>query len=412
MESLLDRFCRYVRIDTTAVEETEAYPSSPGQLELGRMLADEMKELGLRDVAATPEGVVYGTIPANVEGAPRIAWIAHMDTSPEASGKGVRPIVHHDYAGGEIQLPGDPTRIIRPAESPGLDAARGMTLITSDGTTLLGADDKAGIAVIMTAAARLLAEPHHPRGEIRVVFTCDEEVGRGVDKVDLSRIGACVAYTLDGEASGIIENETFSADQATVVIRGRNIHPGLAKDRMINAIRLAAEFLAKLPPEAAPETTSGRQGFLHPYAVEGSVAEAKIKMILRSFVTERLEDQAVLLRRNAEEVERAHPGAYVEVHLRRQYRNMLEALAAEPRAVGLAEEAMRVSGLEPRLEAVRGGTDGSRLSEMGLPTPNLGVGMHNYHSPLEYACLQEMERTVDVLLNLAALWSKESSPQS
>ncbi len=407
-EALLERFCRYVKIETTAVDETSDYPSSPGQLELGKILAAEMLAMGISDTRTDENGIVRGTIPGNSAGAPAIAWLAHMDTSPEASAKGVTPIVHRNYAGDDIVLPGDPAKVIRREESAHLASCVGKTLITTDGRTLLGADDKAGVAVIMTAAARLLSGSSQPHGPVRVVFTCDEEVGRGVDKLDPASLGVAVAYTLDGEDAGTIENETFSADQAIVTISGVNIHPGLARARMVNAIRIASQFVARMPwHRLAPETTSGREPFLHPYAIEGGVAEAKVKIILRSFATEDLAEQAELLRAIAKGLEAEHPKARVSIEIKKQYRNMAEGLGRDPRAVALVADAMRSVGLEPRFEAIRGGTDGSRLTELGLPTPNIGVGMHNFHSPLEYACLDEMEKTVEVLVALAGLWGKE-----
>lgn len=409
MDALLDRFCRYVRIDTTASEDAAAYPSSPGQTELGQLLEAEMKGMNLRDVRQDEHGIVVGTIPGNAPGAPVIAWVAHLDTSPEAAGADVRPIVHRDYDGGDLVLPGDTTRVIRVAETGNLAALKGKTLITSDGTTLLGADDKAGVAVIMEAAARLMARQDLPRGDVRIVFTCDEEVGRGVDKVDLGRVAAHVGYTLDGEGCGIIENETFSADLATIIVHGRNIHPGLACGKMINAIRLAAQFVGRLPwHRLSPERSSGREGFLHPYGIEGGVEQCRIRILLRSFQTDELAEQANILRRVAEEVMVEHSGARIDVEVKEQYRNMIGALVGEPKAVALAEEAMRRAGLAPVFEAVRGGTDGSRLSAMGLPTPNLSTGMYNYHSPLEYACLEEMDMAVRVLLELAGLWAREA----
>lgn len=408
METLLERFLRYVKVDTTAVEETESYPSSPGQLDLGKMLADELRELRLEAVSMDENGIVMGTLPGNVPGAPTVAWIAHMDTSPESSGANVKPVIHPAYDGEDLVLPGDPTKVIRVAETEGLTELAGKTLITSDGTTLLGADDKAGIAVIMTAADRLMRDPNIPRGPIRIVFTCDEEVGRGVDKVTPTMIGAKVGYTFDGEVAGSIENETFSADLAVVTITGRNIHPGLATGKMVNAVRLAGDFISRMPwQRLAPETTSGRDGFLHPYVIEGGVGEVKIRILLRSFATAELAHQAQILRDIAATLAAEHPRAKIDVSIKTQYRNMVEALAKEPRAVALAAEAARRAGIAPRFEAIRGGTDGARLSEMGLPTPNIGVSMHNFHSPLEYACLEEMEQSVKALIELAQLWSKE-----
>ena len=408
MDQLLDRFCRYVRVETTAVEVTDAYPSSPGQLTLGKVLADELQALGLDDVRVDEHGIVAATIPATAPGAPTIAWFAHMDTSPEASGKDVKPIVHEQYDGGDVVLPGDTGKVLRPAETPELAALAGKTIITTDGTTLLGADDKAGIAVIMTAAARLMTDRSVPRGPIRIVFTCDEEVGRGADHIDVEALGAVAGYTLDGEGAGTIENETFSADVAVVTITGRNIHPGLATGRMINAIRLAGLFLSRMPwQRLAPETTSGREGFLHPYVLEGGVDSATIRIILRSFDAGDLPGHAEILRQIGATVLAEHPGATIDVHVKRQYRNMVEGLKKEPRAVALAVEAMKRLGIEPEMHSIRGGTDGSRLTEMGLPTPNLSTGMHNFHSPLEFACLEEMETAVKVLVELARFWGRE-----
>ncbi|MFQ5412290.1 MAG: peptidase T, partial [Phycisphaerae bacterium] len=366
------------------------------------------KALKLENVTMSEFGIVMGTIPGNVAGAPTTAWLAHVDTSPEYTAKGVKPIVHENYDGGDITLSGDTTKVIRVGETPELAALKGRTLITTDGTTLLGADDKSGVAVIMTAAEHLVNHAEIQRGPIRVVFTCDEEVGHGTDKLDLKEIGATVAYTLDGEDAGNLECETFSADQAIVTVTGVNIHPGFAKGRMVNALRVAAAFIAEMPADTmSPETTEGREPFMHPYIVEGGVPEVKIKIILRSFVTADLAEQAAMLRNIAERVQARFKGSKIGVEIQKQYRNMAEALEAEPRANALAAEAIRRAGMEPKRQSIRGGTDGSRLSEMGLPTPNLSVGMHNFHSPLEFACLEQMEQAVKVLIELAQLWGKE-----
>ena len=408
MDTLLERFCRYVKVETTAVEDAGKYPSSPGQLVLGKLLADELRTLKVEKVSMSEDGIVIGTVPGNVPGAPTIAWVAHMDTSPEASGKDVKPNIIRNYDGQDIVLSGDPTKIIRVDESRGLAELKGQTIITTDGTTLLGADDKAGVAVVMTAAAHLLASPQLKHGPVRIVFTCDEEVGHGVDKVDPTVVNAVCAYTLDGEGAGEIENETFSADLATVTITGVNIHPGLAKDRMVNAIRLAGQFIERLPwQRLAPEKTCGRDGFLHTYVIEGGVPAVKIKILLRSFVTAELAEWAKIVQRVADSVVVEHPKADIKDEVTKQYRNMIEHLEKEPRAVKLAEQAVRNAGLTPKFASIRGGTDGSRLSEMGLPTPNLSTGMHNFHSPLEYACLEEMESSVKVLVELAQLWGRE-----
>jgi tripeptide aminopeptidase len=409
MESLLDRFCRYVRIDTQASEGAGSYPSSPGQLELGRLLVEELRGLGVRDAAQDEHGIVTGTVPATAEcRGPAIAWIAHLDTSPETTGRGVKPIVHRNYAGGDLILPGDPSKVIRVAENPELDQLRGKTLVTTDGTTLLGADDKAGIAVIMEAVAHLLAHPELAHGPVRLCFTCDEEIGHGVDRLDLKKLDARVGYTLDGSGQGEIDVETFSADLATVTIAGINIHPAIARGRMINAVRLAGAFVERLPwLTQAPETTAGREGFLHPYQIEGGVGAVKLKILLRDFDTPRLDDRAQMLNDIANLLREEHPAARIDVRVTAQYRNLADGLRREPRAVALAEEAMRRVGVEPRRTIVRGGTDGSRLTELGLPTPNLSCGEHNLHSPLEWTCLEEMAVASRVLVELAQLWGEK-----
>ena len=332
-----------------------------------------------------------------------------MDTSPEFTGKNVKPVIHENYDGKDIVLPGDSTRVIRVDDCDVLAGLIGKTIITSDGTTLLGADDKSGIAVIMTAADHLMKNRDIPCGPIRVLFTCDEEVGRGVDKLDIAKIDAVCGYTLDGETIGELDTETFSADLAVVTITGRNIHPGLATRKMVNAIRLASLFVSRMPWEVlSPENTSDREGFMHPYKIDGGVDRVEIRIILRSFETGELAKQADMLREMAATVLAAHPRAKIDVNVTKQYRNMGDALTKEPRAAELAAEAIRTVGLTPRVQSIRGGTDGSRLSELGLPTPNLAVGMHNFHSPLEFACLDEMEQSVDVLIELARIWGKQT----
>jgi len=402
MKDLLERFCRYVRIETTADEEADTYPSSSGQTELGRLLVRELKELGL-EATIDEHSIVTATLPSTVEHSPTICWLAHLDTSPEASGKDVDPQVVRGYRGGDIVLK---SGLAIPAQD--LTGFEGKTLVTTDGTTLLGADDKAGIAVIMTALDRLLKQPDRPRCQVRVVFTCDEEIGRGTDRLDLEKIDAVCAYTLDGESAGLIENETFSADVAEVEIEGQNIHPGLAYQKMVNAIRVAGAFLEQLPPEISPEQTQGKEPFVHPYVLKGGVDKVTLRILLRSFITSDLAEQAALLKAAARATENDWPGSSIKVGVKEQYRNMAEFLAKEPRAVALATEAYRQLGIEPTFKAIRGGTDGSRLSELGLPTPNLSTGMHNFHSPKEFCCLEEMETAVQVLQELATLWSKES----
>jgi len=408
MNTLLDRFCRYVRIDTMADEKSSTYPSTPGQLELGRLLAEELRALGLRDTAQDEHGIVLATVPTTLKRpAPTLAFIAHVDTSPETSGHGVKPIVHRNYDGNDIVLPGDPSKVLRVAENPELAAVKGKTIVTTDGTTLLGADDKAGIAVIMETVAHLTAHPDIPHGPIRICFTCDEEIGHGVDHLDLKKLGAHVAYTLDGGGVGEIDGETFSADLAVVTITGVNVHPGIARGRMVNAVRLAGMLLDRLPMQTlSPETTAERDGFLHPYRIEGGVPEVTLRILLRDFVTAKLADKAELLRNVARLVEAEYPQTRIDVRVSPQYRNMAEGLTKEPRALTFAEEAMRRAGLEPKRAIVRGGTDGSRLTELGLPTPNLSTGEHNLHSPLEWTCLEEMQTAVRALVELAQVWGE------
>jgi tripeptide aminopeptidase len=408
MNSLLERFCRYVRIDTQANESATTYPSSDGQLELGKLLAGELRALGLKDVSHDKHGIVLATIPATMaKPGPTIAWVAHVDTSPETSGHNVKPIVHENYDGRDIVLPGDPTKVLRVAEDPDLARMRGHTIVTTDGTTLLGADDKAGVAVIVEAAAHLLAHPELPHGPVRVCFTCDEEIGKGVDHLSLPILNSHVAYTLDGGGQGEIDAETFSADLALVTIRGINIHPSIAKGKMINAVRLAGMLLDRMPRHIlSPETTAEREGFLHPYRIEGGVASVTMRILLRDFETARLAAKADVLRGIASLLIAEFPQAQIDVNVTPQYRNMAEGLVKEPRALEFAEEAMRRAGLQPKRTIVRGGTDGSRLTEMGLPTPNLSTGEHNLHSPLEWTCLEEMQTAVKVLVELAQVWGQ------
>lgn len=409
-ERLLQRFLRYVQIDTTAREGSPTYPSSPGQLELGRLLVKELRAMGLTDAEQDDHGIVVATVPATVShAAPVVALNSHLDTSPETTGRNVRPQVLRNYQGGDITLPGNPDLKIRADRTPELQTVLGKTLITTDGTTLLGGDDKAGVAVIMETANYLAEHPELKHGPIKVVFTCDEEIGHGVDHVDLKKLGATVAYTLDGAGCGDIDVETFSADLATVVVRGVNIHPSIGKGRMVNAVRAAASFVDRLPRDRlSPETTEDREGFLHPYHISGGVAEVTMRIILRDFDTDQLPNHADLLRQAAAATMADFPGATIDVTVNQQYRNMADGLRAEPRAVAKAEEAFRQLGLPCQRTIVRGGTDGSRFTELGLPTPNLSTGQHSVHSPLEWACLEEMEQAANVLVELVQIWGEEN----
>ncbi len=406
-QRLLERFLRYVKVHTTADDDATTYPSSSGQWELGRLLVEELSALGLDDVHQDEHGLVWATVPGNVtHEVPTIALNAHLDTSPETTGKSVNPQVVADYQGGDIVLPADQTKVIRVAENLELDQLRGCTLITTDGTTLLGADDKAGIAIIVESAAYLVEHPEIKHGPIRLLFTCDEEIGRGVDHVDFAKLGAAAAYTLDGGGANDIDVETFSADRALVTFYGINIHPSIAKDRMVNAIRAAGEFISRLPREMSPERTAGRDGFLHPYQIEGGVAEVQLQIILRDFETEALTKQADQLREIAHEAEASVTGARVVVDIQKHYRNMADGLPREPRAVDFAKQAHERLGRTPRLSIIRGGTDGSQLTERGLPTPNLSSGQHNPHSPLEWACLEEMSQACEIVVQIAQIWAE------
>lgn len=414
MNNLLDRFLRYVKIDTQSNEKSSTAPSTAKQLVLSRLLEKECLSLGLQDVSCADNGIVMATIPSTVSHeTPGIFWNSHIDTSPEYSGTNVNPIVHHHYDGKDIILAKDPSRKILVSENPSLKDLAGSTIITTDGTTLLGADDKSGIAVIMTAAEFLQSHPEILHGPIRLCFTVDEEIGRGIEGLDLKKLNSLCGYTLDGQGVGIIDNETFSADLATVTVTGINTHPSEAKAKgMVNAVKILARYLARLPDDSlAPELTEGREGFVHPYMVEGGVAQAHAKIILRDFETQKLEEYANLLRSLAKEISAEYPRAKIEVEVKRQYRNMCDGFQKEPRAVGYAIEAMRAAGLQPQCQSIRGGTDGAHLTEQGIPCPNLSCGQHNFHSPLEWTSLREMEKAVEVLIELAKLWGKGNSGQ-
>jgi len=406
MSTLLDRFLRYVAIDTQAREHATAYPSSPNQLVLGKMLRDELLAMGLKDARQTEYGIVHATIPGNVPGVPVVAFNSHIDTSPETTATNVKPQVHRNYAGGDIALPGDPSKVLRVADNPELMHLHGKTIITTDGTTLLGADDKCGVSVIMELARALVENPSIPHGDIKIVFTCDEEIGKGVLHLEPSEIGADVAYTLDGQGTAEIEGETFSADRATVTITGVNIHPSIGKGRMLNALKLAAKFLEMLPQDGlSPETTAEREGFVHPYTIEGGVGQVKLQFLLRDFETTKLAEQAEMLRGFARKLMVNYPKATIDVAVAAQYRNMRDGMEKEPRAVPFALEAVRRAGQVPKQLSIRGGTDGAMLTAKGLPTPNISCGEHNPHSPLEWTCLEEMEANVKVLVELVQLWA-------
>ena len=409
--SVVERFLRYVTYDTQAAEGSSSYPSTAKQLVLLDRLAVELREIGLSDVVRDAYGVVMATVPATSKKAnvPVIGFIAHVDTSPEASGAGVKPIVHRDWQGGDIVLPDDPTAVLRLADHPGLPEQIGHDIITASGTTLLGADNKAGVAEIVAAAEYLVNHREIPHGTIRLGFTPDEEVGRGTEHFDVKAFGAACAYTMDAAGRGQLEMETFSADALVVTFRGFNTHPGLAKGRMINAIKVAADFISRLPRDSrSPETTQGREGFFHPYMMSASVEQTWVRFLIRDFVTAELGVKEVFLEGLAKETVAAWPGASVTVRREESYRNMKEVLDRHPDVVECAREAIRRAGLEVRETAIRGGTDGSRLCFMGLPTPNIFAGENNYHSRLEWVSAQDMEKAVEVIVHLARIWEERA----
>jgi tripeptide aminopeptidase len=408
---VLDRFLRYVTYDTQSREGSDTYPSTPGQLVLLGDLVTELRALGVADAALDDHGYLMATIPATTTkpDVPVIGFIAHVDTSPEMSGAGVKPLVHRAYDGRDLVLPGDSTAVLRVADSPYLGHCLGHDIVTASGTTLLGADNKSGVAEIMTAAERLLAHPEVPHGAIRIAFTPDEEVGQGTRYFDVERFGARYAYTMDGGPRGELEFESFSADAITLTFRGFNTHPGFARGRMINAIKLAARFIERLPDDRlSPETTDGRDGFVHPYVVQAAVDRTAVKLLVRDFRTAGLKEKEDWLRQLADDVVAGVPGAAVEAQVEESYRNMREVIDHHPLVVERAREAIARAGLAVRERAIRGGTDGSRLSFMGLPTPNIFAGEQNFHSRLEWVSVQDMEKAVDVIVELAKVWEERA----
>jgi tripeptide aminopeptidase len=401
---VLDRFQRYVRIDTQSERDRTSSPSTPGQLDLARVLAAELQDAGLSDVQLDENGYVLGTLAGN-GGGDTIGLIAHMDTSPDAPGQGVEPIVHQSYDGGVLELPREGT-VLDPASMPELTGKVGHDLVTSSGDTLLGADDKAGVAEIMAAVSYLAAHPELPRPTLRVAFTPDEEIGEGATLFDIPRFGAICAYTLDGAEIGELQDETFSAISAIVTVRGIEVHPGQATGKLVNALRLVAQIVAALPSDTlTPETTGDRDGFIHPYELSGTPAKAEARFILRDFDDDLLQRHVALLEQTAKEVVAAEPRARLEIDVREQYHNMRRFLDAVPNVADAAEAAIRAEGIEPIREPIRGGTDGSRLSEMGLPTPNIFTGGHEYHSVREWASVQDMAAAAAVVVRLAEVWS-------
>lgn len=403
---MLERFLRYVRIDTQSAEDAGTYPSTAKQLDLSRLLVDELRAIGLADAALTQHGAVFATLPG-VAGTPVVGLIAHVDTSPDAPGTGVEPILHEEYDGTPIVLPGDATQVLDPAEEPALAVRVGHDIVTSSGTTLLGADDKAGVAEIMAALEYLAARPEPARATVRVAFTVDEEVGRGAQHFDVDEFGAEIGYTLDGSGLGELEIESFSARSVRVTIRGRGTHPGSAKGKLVNSVKLAADLIAALPRDTlSPETTEDREGYVHPSRISGSAEQTVVSFIVRDHDDAKLEQHTLLLRRLASELEAREPRARVTVEEADTYRNMRTAIDRHPRVVTAAEEAIRRAGVEPVRSLIRGGTDGAVLSAMGLPTPNLFTGGQDYHSLREWASVQDMAAAAATVVELVRVWAE------
>ena len=404
-----ERFLRYVKIDTQSDPNSPTCPSTEKQKNLGRLLVEELKAMGLPDVEMDANGYVYATIPATTDKkVPVLCFCSHMDTSPDCTGEHVNPIVHRQYKGGDIVLPNDTSQVIEFKEHPALAAQIGNDIITTDGTTLLGADNKAGVAEIMDAAHYLINHPEIKHGKIRILFTPDEEIGRGVDKADMKKLGADFGYTMDGETIGHIENETFSADAVSIIIKGFPTHPGFAKNKMQHAIKLAAKIVERIPADKTPETTEHKEPFIHPTSIQGGLEQVEIKFIVRAFDTKTLHQLEDELKKIAADVVGAYAKCSFEFKVTEQYRNMKEVLDKHPQVVEYAVEAVKRTGVTPVLSSIRGGTDGSRLSFMGLPCPNIYAGEHAFHSKQEWVSIQDMQKAVETIVHLAAIWEEKA----
>ena len=408
--TVLDRFLQYVQIDTQSDPNSTTCPSTAKQKNLGKLLVQQLLEMGVSDAHLDEFGYVYATIPSNTnKNVPVICFCSHMDTSPDCSGAGVKPMVHRNYQGQNLILPDDPTQVIRMSDHPDLKAQIGHDIVTARGTTLLGADNKAGLAEIMDAAHFWMTHPEFSHGTIKILFTPDEEIGRGVNRVDLKKLGADFAYTVDGETSGSIEDETFSADGVEIKIHGVSAHPGFAKGKMESAIKIASEIVASLPKEKrSPESTEGKEGFIHPTAMKGTVEYARIEFIVRDFTDEALRVHEHVLKSITETVMQKYPNARFEFNVVEQYRNMKKILDQHPKVVEFGRMAIEQAGLVPKLQRIRGGTDGSRLSYMGLPCPNIFAGEHAFHSKQEWVSVQDMQKAVETIIRLALIWEQHS----
>lgn len=406
----VERFLRYVKYDTQSDEDSNTFPSSAKQLVLSKDLAKELKQMGLEDAHIDLNGYVMATLPSNVDkDVDVIGFIAHVDTSPAVTGTNVNPIIHKNYQGGDIVLPNDKTQVIEVQKNPDLNNMKGFDIITTDGTTLLGADNKAGVAEIVDAVNYFLTHPEEKHGTIKVCFTPDEEVGRGTEKFDIQKFGAKYAYTVDGSSRGEVEVETFSADAVVVKFRGINIHPGYAKGKMVNSMKVAAHFINSLPKDKlSPETTEKREGFVHVTSVNGNEELSTVKFIIRDFITEKLKEYESLLKDLAQKSVEAFPGSRMEFETIEQYRNMKYVLDKHPQVAQYAIEALKELDVEPILSPIRGGTDGSRLSYMGLPTPNIFAGEHSFHSQLEWVAVQDMEMSVKNIVTIAKIWAEKA----
>jgi tripeptide aminopeptidase len=406
-----ERFMRYVQVDTQSDPQSSSHPTTEKQKDLSRILVQELQAMGIGDAEMDEFGYVYATIPENTtKKVPVICFCSHVDTAPDASGTGVKPLLHPNYNGQPIILPDDPGIVISSTDFPYLEKLKGHNIITASGKTLLGSDDKAGVAEIMDAANFFVTHPEVKHGRIRIVFTPDEEVGKGTAKIDMEKLAANFGYTLDGGEAGSLEDETFSADGVKILIHGVITHPGYAKDKMVNAMKIAGEILAALPKELSPEATEKREGFIHPTGVSGISEKCTLEFIVRDFVTDGLKEKEALLNDIAKKVVDKYPGAAYEFIVSEQYRNMKEVLDKHPQVVDYAKQAIRRSGFkEIRMESIRGGTDGSRLSFMGLPCPNLFTGMHAIHSKKEFVSVQDMNRAVETIVHLATIWEENSS---
>jgi len=406
--TVTERFLRYVTIDTQSDPESVSCPSTEKQKDLGKLLVNELLQMGVAGAHIDEFGYVYATIPSNSHktDVPVICFCSHMDTSPDCSGKDVKPIIHKNYSGQDLVLPDDPSQILKMSEHPALKTQNGNDIITASGTTLLGADNKAGVAEIMDACYQLINHPEIIHGTIRILFTPDEEIGRGVDKADVKKLGAYAGYTMDGESAGNMENENFSADGAKLTIQGISAHPGFAKGKMESAIKIAGQIVALLPFELSPEGTELKQGFVHPVGIAGHVEQATIDFIIRDFEEEKLAEHAGVIRKIAEDVLQHFPGSSYNLQVKQQYRNMKSVLDEHPQIVAYGMEAIKRSGLDAKLCSIRGGTDGSRLSFMGLPCPNIFAGEHAFHGRQEWVSVQDMQKAVETILHLCMVWEE------